>query len=154
MKRSQNNEGDDSETHISERRSMRGSLTVDVIQIRLPLKTEYLQVLRAAVGAIAGNMSFNFDEITHIRVAVSAVFDLLLNNVAQRELVSEVAEAEVQFAVQPDEIEILITHLSDYTCDFDSEEEQESLALVKSLMDEVEYGVERAAVRMAKYKST
>ncbi len=133
---------------------MEESSTNDVIEIRLPLKAVYLNVLRAAVGVIAGTVSFNYDEIMHLRVAVSAVFDQLLKRVAQGDWVSEVIEEAVRFAVQPDKIEILITCLSDCTCDFNSEEEQESLALVKSLMDEVEYRAERTAVRMAKYKST
>ena len=132
---------------------MRGSLSVDVIKVQVPLKTEYLHVLRATVGAIAGNISFNIDEIMHIRIAISAVFDMLLNNVAQRKLATEVVEVAVQFAIQPEKIEILITHQSDYTGDFDNEEDQENLALAKSLMDELEYSVERTSVRMTKYKS-
>ncbi len=133
---------------------MEGSSINDVIEIRLPLKLEYLQVLRAAVGVIAGTMSFNYDEIMHLRVAVSEVFDFVIKHVTRRERLSEVNELVIRFAVQADKMEILITHASDYTNNLDSEEDQESLALLKSLMDEVEYGDEKTVIRMAKYRST
>ncbi|MCH8993835.1 MAG: UDP-N-acetylglucosamine 1-carboxyvinyltransferase, partial [Chloroflexi bacterium] len=55
---------------------MRESMTQDVIQMRLPLKSEYLPVLRAAVGVIAGGMEFTYDEVMQLRVAISEVFDL------------------------------------------------------------------------------
>lgn len=132
---------------------MEGSSTNDVIEIRLPLKAAYLQVLRAAVGAIAGTMSFNYDEIMYLRVAVSEIFDSLIRHVTRGERLSKVNELVIRFAVQPDKMEILITPPPDYTCDLDSEENQESLALLKSLMDELEYVDEKVGFRLVKYRS-
>ena len=43
----------------------------DVFELRLPPKSQYVSILRATVGVIAGNMSFNYDEIIQIRTAVS-----------------------------------------------------------------------------------
>ena len=63
----------------------------------------------------------------------------------------------VRFVVEPDILEILITGQKDYTRHLESEEGTESLALLKSLMDEVEFGAEAAgktALRMVKHKSS
>ena len=48
----------------------------DVIEVRLPLKADYLSVLRATVGVLAGEMSFNYDEIIQLRVAISEAFSM------------------------------------------------------------------------------
>ena len=42
----------------------------DTVHLRLPVKPEYLAVLRATTGVIAGNMDFNYDEVMQIRVAM------------------------------------------------------------------------------------
>ena len=36
-------------------------ILADVIEIQLPPSSEYLAVVRATIGVIAGNMSFNYD---------------------------------------------------------------------------------------------
>ena len=128
----------------------------DVIELRLPLKEEYLPVLRATTGVVAGVVSFNYQEITELRVAVSEVFNLAIKHVATEREISEVNELAVRFLVHPDKIEILITVPRDFTSYLYGKEGEESLALLKSLTDEVEFGAEvagRAVVRMVKYKS-
>ena len=42
----------------------RGQSTDDTLVLRLPLKSDYLPVLRAALGVIAGSMSFTYDEVS------------------------------------------------------------------------------------------
>ena len=56
--------------------------------MRLPPKPEYLSVLRAAIGVIAGDISFNYDEIIQLRVAVSEAFQMTIRQVPQEPQVS------------------------------------------------------------------
>lgn len=133
------------------------SLTNDTIELRLPLKSEYLPVLRATTGVVAGVASFDYEEITQLRVAVSEVFDLAIKHVTLAGRISQVDELTVRFSVHPDKIEIAITGPKDYTSYLGRDEGKESLALLESLMDEVVSGTEgvgRSLLRMVKYKSS
>ncbi len=138
----------------------------DSIEMRLPPKPEYLSVLRAAIGVIAGDMSFNYDEIIQLRVAVSEAFQMTIRQVPQEPQVSTAVGLVVHLTVEPDNIEIVIFKLQNYTSCLphlganqippDTEEEIESRALLESLMDEVEVGREAAGeplIRMVKYKA-
>ena len=128
----------------------------DVIEIRLPANSEYLSVLRATVGVLAGSMSFNYDEIIQLRVAVSEAFHIAVRRYALEGADPSSREVTMRFVLQTDRIEILIPNLLDYTVQSASEEEVESQALLESLMDEVEYGsgaLDQPVVRMAKYNT-
>ena len=50
--------------------------TQDVVELRLPLKSEYVNVIRATVGVIAGTLDFTYDEVMQFRVALSEIFEL------------------------------------------------------------------------------
>ena len=60
-----------------------GLILADVIEIKLPPSSEYLAVVRATIGVIAGNMSFNYDEVIQLRVAASEVFSLAMEWISQ-----------------------------------------------------------------------
>jgi len=127
----------------------------DVIELRLPLKADYLAVLRATVGVIGGVLSFNYGEIMQLRVVVSEVFNLAIKHVTPAERISEVHELDVRFSIQHDKIEIVIAGPKDYTNYLNTQEGGESLALLRSLIDEVEFGAEvvgKTVVRMVKYR--
>ena len=129
----------------------------DAIELRLPLKPEHLPILRVTTGVVAGVVSFNYDEIMQLRVAVSEVFDLAIKQVTPGSGLSEVNELNVRFSAQPDKIEIVITCPKDYTSYLNTEEGKESLALLRSLIDELEFGVEvagKTVVRIIKYRSS
>ncbi len=55
---------------------MTSDSTQDVIELRLPLKLDYLNVIRATVGVIAGALDFTYDEVMQFRVALSEIFEL------------------------------------------------------------------------------
>ena len=134
-----------------------GSCTNDTIELRLTLKPEYLPILRATTGVVAGVVSFNYDEIMHLRVAVSEVFDLAIKQVTPGSGLSEVNELDVHFSVHPNKIEILITGPEDYTSYLNKEAGRESLALLRSLTDELEFGAEvtgKSLLRMVKYRAS
>ncbi len=128
----------------------------NVVVLQLPLKAEYLQVLRTTTGVIAGTISFTYDQIMQLRVVISEVFDLAINYVEGKHPSADVHNLAVRFATDPDKIEILITGPKNYTDLLDREEGKESQALLRGLMDEVEFGAEEAGesvIRMVKYKS-
>ncbi len=140
--------------------------STDSIEMGLPPKPEYQSVLRATIGVIAGDMSFNYDEIIQLRVAVSEAFQMAIRQVPQEPRVSTGVRLVVRLTAEPDNLEIVIFKLQDYTsCSPHlgtnqhlpgNEETVESRALLESLMDEVEVGLEAAGealIRMVKYKS-
>ncbi len=132
------------------------SWTNDVIELRLPLKPEYLLILRATTGVVAGVISFNYEEIMQLRVAVSEVFELAIKHVTPGSGISEVNELVVRFSVYPEKMEILIVGPRDYISYLNTEEGKESLALLRSLTDEVEFGAAvagKTVVHMVKYKA-
>ncbi len=55
-------------------------MTDDLIELHLPPKAEYVPIVRALAGVIAGEMSFTYDEIVQIRVAVSELFEIGVRN--------------------------------------------------------------------------
>ena len=125
----------------------------DVIELRLPPRPEYISVLRAAVGVVAGAMSFTYDDIVQLRVAVSEAFELAIKYVARAERGSDVGQLIVCFEVGPDKLAIQIPAPAGYTAHLDYEEEKESYALLRSLMDELEFGVDgKHVIQMAKHR--
>lgn len=138
------------------RKLIGGSWTNDTIDLRLPLKPQYLTILRATMGAVAGVVSFNYDEIMQLRVVVSEVFALAMKYVTPGSEVSEVNELAVRFSGYSDKVEIVIMGPRNYTSYLNTEEGRENLALLRSLVDELEFGSEvagKTVIRMVKYRS-
>lgn len=133
---------------------MAGSITGDLVELRVPLKSKYAAVLRSAVGVMAGAMNFNYDEIMHIRVAVSEVFDWAIEGVTGHESTSGPSGVDVRFAPHTDRLEIMFTSPPGAAGALESEAKEESQALLRSLMGRVEIGADGAVVRMVKYKSS
>ena len=128
----------------------------DALELRLPSKSEYLPVVRAAIGVVAGGMDFNYDGIVQLRVAVSEAFDLAVKRAWQGTPSSSPKELVVRITVALESLEIVIPKTRDMAGRLASEDEVESEALLKSLMDEVEIDGEDsqdAFVRMVKYKT-
>lgn len=137
-------------------------MTTERLELRLPLKSQYDTVLRAATGVIAGMASFPFDEVMQVRVAVSEVFAMMMqqlplgDDLPQKESNSGESSVVVKVAIQPDGIEILMTSPPEYRGLWDAPERQETVALLETLMDEVEctvQGTGAIAVRMIKRKA-
>ena len=133
-----------------------GEGLTDALEMRLPAKGEYLPVVRAAIGVIAGGMDFNYDEIVQLRVAISEAFELAVKRASLRSRSSASMEVAVRITVELDRLEIVIPKTRDMESRLSLDDEMESEALLKSLMDEVEIDGEAgtdALVRMIKYKT-
>ena len=128
----------------------------DVLELRLPLKPQYLQMARAAAGVVAGGMSFNYDEVIQVRVAVAEAFELTRLRTQNGDPEADVAEVLIRFTVAPNRLEIVIPSREENGAQATSPEEKESAALLESLMDTVELQGEAAgtpAIRLVKYRT-
>lgn len=85
-----------------------GLILSDVIEIKLPPSSEYLAVVRATIGVIAGNISFNYDEVIQLRVAASEVFSLAMEWISQDAAASATRELALQFIVEGNKLEIFV----------------------------------------------
>ena len=124
----------------------------DSVELRLPLKPQYLLVLRATVGVVAGTVSFAYDEIMELRAAATEIFDAAVNHPTPE----RGNELTVQLAVDPDKIGITMIGPENFTDALHGQQGEESRAVLRSLMDEVEFGVDgpgKTGVRMLKYRS-
>ena len=134
---------------------MAGDLINDQVRLKLPLKPEYLPVLRATVGVIAGAMNFNYDEIVQLRVAVSEVFDLAILQLTgqQQPDVPDVRELDVSFLAGDGRLEIEIAPATQGEHGIDISDYEESQALLDSLLDRTEPCLGNTGVRLIKYRA-
>ncbi len=79
----------------------------DVIELRLPLKLEYLGVVRGLVGVIAGALDFNYDEVMHLRVALSEVFEMA-THLEEHEAEANPRDVIVSFQPRTDGLEVRV----------------------------------------------
>jgi anti-sigma regulatory factor (Ser/Thr protein kinase) len=123
-------------------------LTDDTVELRLPPKTQYLPVLRAATGVVAGTLSFNYDEILQLRVAVSEAFGLAIRHLKESQESTAITTLSVHFIVGSNELEILVTDPGTGPSPVEGAEDGESRAVLECLLDRVEFGVEAAGARV------
>ena len=126
----------------------------DTIEMKLPLRPEWLAVLRSAAGVIAGNLGFGYDEIVQLRVAVSELFELAMKHTARLDRGLGVSEMTICFVTGLDRLEVLVTQPRGYMGTLRGDEDRESRALLESLMDTAEFDAKNAEVRMVKRKSS
>ena len=112
----------------------------DVIEVRLPPTPDYLPLLRATIGVLAGIMSFNYDEIIQLRIAVSEAFNLATKRIRQEDAPASPDEICMRFVVAANRIEILVLNRPGFIGPIDVKLEVESCAILESLMDEVRFG--------------
>ena len=129
--------------------------STDVLELSLPPKAEYLPVIQAAAGVLAGTMSFNYDEIIHVRTAVAEAFDLAVRRIQRTASFTKPVDVRVRFSIMPEGLEVQIPAPQDDAGWIASQEDVESKALMESLMDEVELdsaAAETPPIRMFKYR--
>ena len=132
---------------------MAGDLTSDEVRVRLPLKPEYLPVLRATVGVIAGAMNFNYDEIVQLRVAVSEVFELAMSQLTGQKSIPDVKELDVSFLAGLERLEIEMAPSTQVEHGIDITGQEESRALLDSLLDRAEPCQDNTGLRLIKYSA-
>ena len=129
--------------------------SVDVVELRLPPKDEYLPVIRAAAGVLAGGLSFNYDEVIQLRTAVAEAFELMFRRTLQGTSVATPLEITVRFTITSHILEVFFPTNPDVTGQQSFQGEVESKALLESLVDEVELDGEAGgapSIRLVKYR--
>lgn len=137
----------------------------DYIEMKVPAKAEYIGVMRLTLSGIANRLSFSYDAIEDLKVAVS---EAVTNAVEHAYGKNESGEITVGFGLYEDRIEIMVAdrggsfnleEVKSETGPYRSDEPVEKireggfgLFLIEALMDEVKinnkYGV---MVIMTKY---
>ncbi|MCH8087139.1 MAG: ATP-binding protein [Chloroflexi bacterium] len=129
----------------------------DVIDLRLPPKAAYRTALRAILGAIAATVSFNYDEIMQLRIAVSDAFDMAVRHMAQRPQAPEEAGVDIRFIITADTIEFTVSAPFDGGKILGDEPDFESQGVIRGIMDEVDLGPgtdNKTVVRAVKRRSS
>lgn len=112
---------------------------IDLIDMNVPCKPEYVGIIRLTVSAIANRMGFNIEEIEDIKVAVAEG----CTNAIKHGLDDSF---NIKFQVSKDKLGIIIKD-NGKGCNIDSIEEPDllnpkesglGLFIIKSLMDEVQ----------------
>ncbi|HEY3248088.1 MAG TPA: ATP-binding protein [bacterium] len=98
------------------------------IELTIPGRPEYVAVVRLAAAAIAGRMSFTFDEIEDLKVAVGEVCSSAILTGTPRLLIA--------FDVRPQQLDIAVTHSPGQAPRAKREQDLDKL-LVQVLMDDV-----------------
>ena len=126
------------------------SLKPETIELKLPAKTEYMNVVRLSIAGIGERMNFSVDDIEDIKTAVG---EACINSIRHgyQEKVAEENLIYIRFIIHPKKLEIVIKDngIGFETISVDeylaqpSDEKAESIGLgiqlMKTLMDEVKY---------------
>jgi len=107
--------------------------TMDTISMLIPLKAEYVSIARLTVSGIASRMGFDIDTIEDIKVALSEILGKFI------EKKSGAGRVNVDFECLEDGISIKFK-ISDQSIPelFDNDTDKFALAIISSLMDEIE----------------
>jgi len=107
--------------------------TMDTISMLIPLKAEYVSIARLTVSGIASRMGFDIDTIEDIKVALSEILGKFI------EKKSSAGRVNVDFQCLEDGISIKFTNLDQNIPElFDNDTDKFALAIISSLMDEIE----------------
>ena len=139
----------------SENRESKVESSTDILELRLPAKAEFLPLVRASAGVIAGGLSFRYDEIVQLRTAIAEAFELTAHHVRDDQGGSATVNITIRFTITADRLEIVIPTIEESTSTVGSQERAESEALLKSLMDEVDLHYETAcgpSLRLVKFR--
>lgn len=106
---------------------------MDLIQLHLPNKKEYVKIARLTAASIASNLGFDVEEMEDIKVAVGEAI-----NIAFKLENHNFKNIFIVFKVSEGEIEIETTYPACLQEEIQSEEGADlSFIILKSLMDDV-----------------
>ncbi|NLM73998.1 MAG: anti-sigma regulatory factor [Clostridiaceae bacterium] len=105
----------------------------ETVTLKIPVKAEYVSTARLTASGIASKIGFDFDAIEDIKVSISEVLGKIIEKQPEAE------EIAILFENISDGLTIKFL-LSDNTVSdiFDGDEDSLSLAIVNSLMDEID----------------
>ena len=93
-------------------------------------------------------MSFNYDEILQLRVAVSDAFELAIKYAGQQDSLADKRNLEVDLVVTDDALEVRVTGPGPAFDDAPGGDEEESRSVIGSLVDRVRFPTEADGERV------
>lgn len=115
--------------------------TSDTVSVLIPIKPEYVSIARLTVSGIASRAGFDIDTIEDIKVAISEVIGKIIEKCPSDERLSidftHLADGlSISFSLKDQNISAL----------FDSDSDRFALAIISSLMDEVDMTQTKSSV--------
>ena len=104
----------------------------DKVSLSVPLKAEYVSVVRLTASGIASRAGLDIDSIEDIKVALSEVMGKIIENQPSIDRIT------IDFVYQRDGIGINIDIPESMPDLFDNEDDKFALAIIKSLIDDME----------------
>lgn len=105
----------------------------DTVTVLIPLEAEYVSIARLTASGIANHIGFDFDTIEDIKVAISEV----LSKIIEKELSDGRVSIDFICINQGISIDFRLSG-QDIPKLFDSDADSFALAIISSLMDEVD----------------
>ncbi|HHY64620.1 MAG TPA: hypothetical protein GX501_06190 [Clostridiaceae bacterium] len=106
--------------------------SADTVSLCIPLKAEYVSVVRLTASGVASRAGFDIDSIEDIKVALSEVLGKIIENQPSIDRIN------IDFVLQGDGISVNIDIPESIPDLFNNEEDKFALAIIKSLMDDME----------------
>ena len=136
---------------------LENDLAAEIVEVKVPPKSKYLPLLRAAVGVVAGGLALDYDEILELRVAVSEAFGLVIRHIDRDDTLDESTEIVTAFVIASDRLVVLVSDPGYRPGNIGDSEEIESRVVLESLVDSVEMGAEvrgHRVIRLVKRRPT
>lgn len=107
------------------------------VSVMVPLKAEYVSIVRLTASGIASRMGFDYDAIEDIKVAISEV----LSKIIERQW--DCDRIEIRFDYLEDNLAIIFRLPGDFSKQlFGDDADDFAFAIISSLMDSVAAGEE------------
>jgi len=105
----------------------------DAIELKLPLKAEYVSVVRLTASGISNRIGFDIDSIEDIKIAIAEVCNKLITVGNAKE------DINIVFKVFKDKLTVIFdSEDKSLKCIFAGNENEFGLSIINALMDEVD----------------
>jgi serine/threonine-protein kinase RsbW len=106
----------------------------DVIELKVPLKAEYVGIVRLTASGISNRIGFDIDSIEDIKVAIAEVCNKLITVGSNNE-----EFIKILFRISKDKLTVIFDSDDEsLKCIFSGSENEFGLSIINALMDEVE----------------
>lgn len=107
---------------------------MDIVELILPFKAEYVSLARLTVSGVANRIGFDIETIEDIKVALSEVCNKFVVNASKA-----VGFYKVKFEISEESLSIYFDcEDKSLKCIFENEDEEFGISIINALMDEVE----------------
>jgi len=106
----------------------------DAIELKLPLKAEYVSIVRLTASGISNRIGFDIDSIEDIKIAIAEVCNKLITVGNAKE-----DYVKIIFKVFKDKLTVIFdSEDKSLKCIFSGSENEFGLSIINALMDEVD----------------